>query len=314
MWTEVWYGGSWHHCDACETCLDAPLTYEVGWGKKLTYIIAFGPTEVVDVTARYTRNWAAVLSRRTLLSEEQLAKAIEDSESSLRGDLLAPAWRDLEEAELAELRSQKQNSSNLSPAELCGRTSGSTDWRAERGELGILPVLIAESSTTIDPSLPSLEPKDANVQLQPAQLLSGAALGQHSTGVRCLELRAPFATVELPAEAPDAFLCPEGFTVEAWVAASAEELQPLAHANPVISRHGPASGWELRICAEGAVVFLVTVDGIHKELQSASCCEWRGQWIHVAGSFDGQVSRIFVGKELVAEQQVAAGRRCTPIA
>ena len=109
----------------------------------------------------------------------------------------------------------------------------------------------------------------------------------------------PMAEVEVAASdiAPDAFLSEEGFTVEAWVAALAEELHPLAHANPLISRHGPASGWELRLCATGAVVFLVTVDGKHWELESPSCCEWRGQWIHVAGTFDGEVSRVFVGKE-----------------
>lgn len=118
------------------------------------------------------------------------------------------------------------------------------------------------------------------------------------------------AEVEVAASdiAPDAFLSEEGFTVEAWVAALAEELHPLPHANPLISRHGPASGWELRLCATGAVVFLVTIDGKHWELESPSCCEWRGQWIHVAGTFDGVLSRVFVGKEMQGELQVAPSK------
>ena len=34
--------------------MDEPLLYE-SWGKKQTYILAFTPTEVVDVTEHYTR-------------------------------------------------------------------------------------------------------------------------------------------------------------------------------------------------------------------------------------------------------------------
>eukprot|EP00439_Symbiodinium_sp_Y106_P063755 s3308_g9.t3 len=300
VWTEVWYNDKWHHCDPCEACLDAPLTYEVGWGKKLTYIVAFGQQEVVDVTARYTRDWASVLARRTALSEEHLAKIIEDADSLLRGPLPAPAWRQQEESELQSCKTQPEGVCSLSAAELCGRTSGSAEWRQERGELGAsLPILESKDSTLIH----LIDPGCVEVEAVPrcsraAKLLSGAALGDLS-GVRCLELRMPMAEVEVAASdiAPDAFLSEEGFTVEAWVAALAEELHPLAHANPLISRHGPASGWELRLCATGAVVFLVTVDGKHWELESPSCCEWRGQWIHVAGTFDGEVSRVFVGKE-----------------
>lgn len=311
VWTEVWYNDKWHHCDPCEACLDAPLTYEVGWGKKLTYIVAFGQQEVVDVTARYTRDWASVLARRTALSEEHLAKIIEDADSLLRGPLPAPAWRQQEESELQSCKTQPEGVCSLSAAELCGRTSGSAEWRQERGELGAsLPILESKDSTLIH----LIDPGCVEVEAVPrcsraAKLLSGAALGDLS-GVRCLELRMPMAEVEVAASdiAPDAFLSEEGFTVEAWVAALAEELHPLAHANPLISRHGPASGWELRLCATGAVVFLVTVDGKHWELESPSCCEWRGQWIHVAGTFDGEVSRVFVGKEMQGELRVAPSK------
>lgn len=52
VWTEVYLPsrGRWVHADPCEEALDAPLMYEQGWGKKLTYVIAFAADHAVDVT------------------------------------------------------------------------------------------------------------------------------------------------------------------------------------------------------------------------------------------------------------------------
>eukprot|EP00741_Cyanophora_paradoxa_P021066 tig00021332_g20334.t1 len=71
VWTEVYSEelGRWVHMDPCEDIWDAPLTYEAGWGKKLSYVVATTPYESVCVARRYTNNWADVLTRRTDVPE-----------------------------------------------------------------------------------------------------------------------------------------------------------------------------------------------------------------------------------------------------
>jgi len=45
VWTEIYIESEkrWVHCDSCEGAgsYDSPLLYEVGWGKKLSYIFGF---------------------------------------------------------------------------------------------------------------------------------------------------------------------------------------------------------------------------------------------------------------------------------
>lgn len=48
VWTEIYSFAQrrWLHCDSCENACDKPLLYEVGWGKKLAYILAFSKDQV----------------------------------------------------------------------------------------------------------------------------------------------------------------------------------------------------------------------------------------------------------------------------
>uniref|UniRef100_A0A8B9IKV8 Peptide-N(4)-(N-acetyl-beta-glucosaminyl)asparagine amidase n=1 Tax=Anser cygnoides TaxID=8845 RepID=A0A8B9IKV8_ANSCY len=137
VWTEVYSSSQkrWLHCDPCENACDKPLLYETGWGKKLSYIIAFSKDEVVDVTWRYSCKHKEVLTRRTALSEATLREKINTLNrkrqrslaESRKGELLQRTI-----VELVEFISPKPPK----PGEFGGRTSGSMAWRVARGEAG----------------------------------------------------------------------------------------------------------------------------------------------------------------------------------
>ncbi|KAH0513869.1 Peptide-N(4)-(N-acetyl-beta-glucosaminyl)asparagine amidase [Microtus ochrogaster] len=93
VWTEVYSPAQqrWLHCDACEDVCDKPLLYEIGWGKKLSYIIAFSKDEVVDVTWRYSCKHDEVISRRTKVKEELLRETINRLNKQRKETLFIPS-------------------------------------------------------------------------------------------------------------------------------------------------------------------------------------------------------------------------------
>ncbi|KAK8788993.1 hypothetical protein V5799_021231 [Amblyomma americanum] len=137
VWTEVYSDSQqrWLHCDPCEALCDAPLVYEAGWGKKLSYIFAFSKDEVQDVTWRYTSNFEAVQARRVAYSEAELIQLMlaltrqcqESYTQKRREELLLRRV-----LELAEFLAPKK----VTESELQGRLSGALAWRQQRGELG----------------------------------------------------------------------------------------------------------------------------------------------------------------------------------
>lgn len=85
VWTECFITAEqrWVHLDPCENAYDTPKVYERGWGKKLTYIIAFSNFEVIDVTKRYVLSRTMNRMRRELVPELWLDDFIHQTNTNL---------------------------------------------------------------------------------------------------------------------------------------------------------------------------------------------------------------------------------------
>lgn len=143
VWTEVWSVSQnrWLHCDSCEDVCDKPLLYDKGWGKRLTYVVAFGKDEAVDVTRRYVADYAQCLERRTECHEGWLAATLSALTARLRAGRDGDEVTRLSTRDATDVDELSRAGAHVPPADvtfddLPGRTTGSVAWRAARGELG----------------------------------------------------------------------------------------------------------------------------------------------------------------------------------
>jgi len=139
VWTEVWsvHQKRWIHCDPCETALDKPLLYEKGWGKKLSYVIAYSNEEVQDVTWRYTESIFGDLTRRTLCSEKDLLNTILSLSQQRQNNLSLSRCKYIAERRLKECFEMLFEGKCSEGENYGGRTSGALTWRLARGEMQI---------------------------------------------------------------------------------------------------------------------------------------------------------------------------------
>jgi len=98
----------------------------------------------------------------------------------------------------------------------------------------------------------------------------------------------------------NAFDSAQAFTVSAWV--KPRRLHNEDYRNPVISQHGEASGWEIRL-APRKVVFMFTVNGKHRYLEVKAPVRLN-EWMHVKAGYDDGQMTLYVNNELLGSKQV----------
>lgn len=162
VWSEVWSDSQqrWLHVDPCEKACDKPLMYESGWGKKLTYVIAFSKDDIQDVTWRYSAKHQEVLSRRQECSELWLVQTVLRLRKDKQANLPLARKQALQTRlvrELVDFLAEKTAGEGESGI---GRQSGSLAWRTARGEMG----QAAAAAVTITPE--PAEITASSIQLQ----------------------------------------------------------------------------------------------------------------------------------------------------
>lgn len=111
--------------------------YEEGWGKKLTYVIAFSKDEVADVTWRYSKHHRDIWRRRLECRELSLIKFFDKLNSKKRDQMSESRKKILDDRSLIECVELIWPRMEVKEGETEGRTSGDLQWRQQRGELGM---------------------------------------------------------------------------------------------------------------------------------------------------------------------------------
>lgn len=129
----------WIHVDSCENAFDKPLLYEQGWGRVMTFVMAYSASQATEVTPRYIKNWHVCQSRRNPSEEKRLENLIASTNVLLQEKLDPKECEELarmneEENKFFKDKKEDKIKVEVSQDEMNERESGSVEWRKERGE------------------------------------------------------------------------------------------------------------------------------------------------------------------------------------
>jgi len=132
--------GRWIHLDSCEAVRDQPLLYSKGWGKRMSFCLAFSTDGAMDVSRGYIspEKWQeASKIRASIISEADLEKALTSTTNRRRLGFPIDVLERLKEEDakmkvwLLDSDAVKSDDSHLE-----ARQSGTEEWKKARGEAG----------------------------------------------------------------------------------------------------------------------------------------------------------------------------------